>query len=276
MHTAFRLFTLLCALFSAVQAVSVGKGLVRIDDRNFGIFQTDIPLNLTDSKLSVGFTLLETKGDEGSMVFPKQVTVALSAENIASEIYLYANLLEGKVYEANTPIRGLSDYILSQEKIDISIITGDPSSDSSLNRIIKAGSILPSEKLRADRLAKGSPTRFGEKDEIHHVFRTPEKTVYTLVTVQFVFTTLILLVVLILAWAFFDSANIDNVSSFSPLSLLFLVSIFTFEYYFVDYYLGASIFDSLYRFAITGAFAIYLGSKALSDMYKLRMQKKRE
>lgn len=274
MNTITRVVALLLACIGLCQAIDIGKGLVRIDDQNFGLFQTNIPVNLTDSKISFGFTLLTDKSDPESFVTPEHVVLALSVPELSSELYVYPKLLQGKVYEANLILRDVSPFVLSSEQIQITVITGDQK-ETSYAATIDAGTLKPSEKLRADRNTVAKPRRFTERDELFFSFREKPKNLPSLISTQFSFLLLILVVVLILAWNYFDAANASNLTKYSPLSFLFLASIFVFEYYFVEYYLGASIFQSLYRFAITGLFAIYFGSKTLRDMYKLRMAKLR-
>lgn len=258
-----------CMLAIPCKAIKIGKGIVRIDDENFGLFQKDIPLNLTDTRISFGFTLNDGNSED-EFLTPAQVSIGLSADNINSEFYVYPKLIQEKVYEANIPVSEISTYLLSQEMIRISVITGDPS-DASLNSIIKVGSIIPSDKLKADK-SIDLPTRFGVKDEIHHIFRSDPKSLPVFISSQFVFLLIICLGVLLLAWSYFDAVNVNNIGKFSPVVYLFIATIFAFEYLFFDYYLGTSIFASLERFAITGIFAIYFGSKVLKNMYKLRTE----
>lgn len=258
-----------CLLAIPCKAIKIGKGIVRIDDENFGLFQKDIPLNLTDTRISFGFTLNDGNSED-EFLTPAQVSIGLSADNINSEFYVYPKLIQEKVYEANIPVSEISTYLLSQEMIRISVITGDPS-DASLNSIIKVGSIIPSDKLKADK-SIDLPTRFGVKDEIHHIFRSDPKSLPVFISSQFVFLLIICLGVLLLAWSYFDAVNVNNIGKFSPVVYLFITTIFAFEYLFFDYYLGTSIFASLERFAITGIFAIYFGSKVLKNMYKLRTE----
>jgi oligosaccharyltransferase complex subunit delta (ribophorin II) len=266
--TLVLLVSILCTFFTSCQAISIGKGLVRVDDQNYGLFQNDIPLNLTDTKLSIAFTLLSDKKNPESFINPKQVTITLSTENVTSELYFYPTLIEGKVYESNIFLKDISKYFLSQDEIQISVITGDDS-DSSLNTILLAGKLLPSEKLKTDKTTD-KPLRFTQLDEIRHIFKSPPKNLPGFISTQFVFLLLILFIVLLLAWNYFEAANINNINKFGLSSFLFLISIFGFEYAFFDYYLGTSIFTSLYRFALIGVFSIYFGSKALRDMYELR------
>lgn len=263
-----KFLVLLTTLLCACQAIGVGKGLVIIDDQTYGLFQKEIPLNLTDTKLSIGFTLLSDKKDPESYVQPKQVSIVLKSENLTSSLYYYPKLVENKVYEANILIKDISKFMLSQDAIDIEIITGD-NNDTTFNSIIKGGKLLPSEKLKVDKSVE-KPVRFGKLNEIHHIFRQPPKSLPSFISTQFVFLIIILFIVLLLSWNYFEAANINNIGKFSPLSLLFIVTLFIFEYLFFDYYLGTSIFTSLYRFSLTGVFSIYFGSKLLKDMYKLR------
>ena len=263
--------TALISIFSLpCQALKIGKGLVRIDDQNFHLFDENIPLNITDTKLSIGFTLSDETASEDTFLTPQQAVITLSTDNVDSEMYLYPNLIDGKVYEVNVPLAMVSKLLLSQEKIHITVISGDPI-DSSLNAILKAGTLNPSSKLRAEK-SVDFPLRFGVKDEIHHIFRQDPKNLPGFISTNFVFLLLLSLLVLFLAWNYFDAANINNSGKFNPMVYIFLGSVLAFEYFFFDYYCGTSIFKSLKRFTITGIFTLYFGSKALKDMYKLRLQ----
>ncbi|GAV28356.1 hypothetical protein PMKS-001827 [Pichia membranifaciens] len=257
-------------LYLPCQALKIGKGLVRIDDQNFHLFDENIPLNITDTKLSIGFTLSDETASEDTFLTPQQAVITLSTDNVDSEMYLYPNLIDGKVYEVNVPLAKVSKLLLSQEKIHITVISGDPI-DASLNAILKAGTLNPSFKLRAEK-SIDFPLRFGVKDEIHHIFRQDPKNLPGFISSNFVFLLLLSLLVLFLAWNYFDAANINNSGKFNPVVYIFLGSVLAFEYFFFDYYCGTSIFKSLKRFTITGIFTLYFGSKALQDMYKLRLQ----
>lgn len=272
----YSLITLLFTFITFCQAIAVGKGLVRIDDQNFGLYQQNIPLNLTDTKISFGFTLIESKSNNESFINPDHVVIALSIPELSSEFYLYPQLLQGKVYESNIFIKDISPYLLqsSNSSIQITIITGDELNND-YNDIINVGTIKPSSKLIADKSQIAKPIRFNERDEVYFTFKEKPRMLPTLVTTQFTFIILILNVVLLLLWNYFDAANAYNFTKYSPLSFLFIISIFIFEYYFIDYFFSASIFQSLYRFSITGICSIYLGSKTLRDMYKLRLSKLR-
>lgn len=264
-------FAALISIFSMpCQALKIGKGLVRIDDQNFHLLDENIPLNITDTKLSIGFTFSDETAGADTFLTPQQAVITLSTDNVESEMYLYPSLVEGKVYEVNVPIARISKLLLSQEKIHITVISGDPI-DSSLNAILKAGTLNPSSKLRAEK-SVDFPPRFGVKDEIHHIFRQDPKNLPGFISTNFVFLLLLSLFVLFLSWNYFEAANIDNSSKFNPVVYIFLGSVLAFEYYFFDYYCGTSIFKSLKRFTITGIFALYFGTKALKDMYRLRSQ----
>lgn len=276
MNSAYRILSFICALSLAVfgvcaEGISIGKGIIRIDDQNFSIRSESVPLNLTDSTVSIGFFLVDDETKE--KVTPEQVVIVLENDNLSTGLYVYPRLAEQSIYEGNLLISQISKYLLNQDSIQISIITGDRE-NSKYNQLIKTASLIPSDKLRADRKSE-LPSRFAAKHEIIHNFRSDPKNLPGMISTQFVFLECIGLCVLILAWNYFKAANIENASKFSPLSYIFFITIGLFEYYFFDYYLGASIFVSLKRFAILGIFTIYFGSHVLNDMYKLRLSKQR-
>lgn len=264
-------FSLIAAFLSAfitpINALKIGRGLVRVDDQNFDIYSTEIPLNLTDTKLSIGFTLVDDE-DAEKFLQPEQVMISLSAPNIVSEYYMHPTFVHDKVFEANVAISDLSKCLLNEEEIFITVITGDPN-DKSFNRILNAGTLNPSDKLRKDKAAE-FPKRLQQNPEIKHVFREPPKNLPGFISTQFAILLIIAFVVLLFAWSHFDAININNLGKFDISTYIFIASIFAFEYTFFDYYMGTSIFTTLYRFAILSTITLFFGSKCLKTLYKLR------
>lgn len=257
----------LCALISPISALAIGKGLVRIDDQNFELFSNHIPINQTDTRLSIGFTLVEEE-DNAKFLQPEQVMIALSAPNIVSDFYLHPHFIQNKVFEASIAISDLSKYLLSEEEIFITVITGD-SVNESFNKIIMAGTLKPSEKLRLNKQVE-LPKRFAESNEIHHIFKDPPKNLPSVISNFFVLALITVFTSLLIAWNYFDAINLNNLGKFGPSTFIFLTSILAFEYTFFDYYMGTSIFTTLYRFAVISIIAVFFGSKTLRTLYKVR------
>lgn len=271
-----RIYVFLISLFSILnncEAIKVGKGVIQIDDSTFQIDQNEIiPINLADTRLSIGFSLVDESND--SIITPKQVVIELSSENLNSSSYFYPKLTQNKnkksFYEANLPISKISKFLLVQDVIDISILTGDDESPK-FNSIFTIAKFKPSEKLQQDvNNDIKFPIRFGEKNEIKHIFHTGPKSAPSLISTQFILDIFIAFFGLLFFWHYYDAINFSNINKISPLSFAFVGLLFIFEYVFYDYYLGATIFTTLTRSSVIGALTIYIGSKVLKNLYKLR------
>ncbi|TID30267.1 hypothetical protein CANINC_001147 [Pichia inconspicua] len=263
------IIAVLCVLVSPTTALAIGKGLVRIDDENFDIFNNNIPLNQTDTRLSIGFTLVEETDNE-KFVQPEQVMISLSAPNIVSEFYLHPNFIQNKVFEANIAMSDISKFLLSEEEIFVTVITGDPENES-YNKILMVGTLKPSEKLRASKHVE-LPKRLTQNNEIHHNFKDPPKNLPSFISNFFATILLTIFVSLLVAWNYVDAINFNNLNKFGPSTFIFLASIIALEYTFFDYYIGTSIFTTLYRFAIIAIISVFFGSKTLTNLYKLRQE----
>lgn len=111
------------------------------------------------------------------------------------------------------------------------------------------------------------PARFGAKPEIIHEFNPEPKTApWNLV--QF-FILLIALVTfgLMVAWMSSGALNFHGVpANFNVVYLLFFIlSIIGFEYIFVRYYAGTSIFDTLFAALYLAVPSLWLGTKFLRN-----------
>lgn len=251
----------------------MGKGVIQIDDSVFHISSDEIiPVNLADTSLSIGFSLIDESNN--SLITPKQVVIELSSDNLDSSSYLYPKLNQNKnkksFYETSLPISKISKFLLTQDVINISILTGDDK-NSKFNSFFTIGKFKPSQKLQQDvNNDIKLPIRFSEKNEIKHVFHGGPKSAPNIISTQFILDIFIAFFGLLFFWHYYDAVNFSNINKISPLSFAFVGLLFIFEYVFYDYYLGASIFTTLTRLSVIGASTIYIGSKVLKNLYKLR------
>lgn len=246
-------------------AFEVGKGIVRVDETNFPFAGIPATLNLTDSRLSIGFTLVELNEE---FVIPQHVTVSLSGPLTSFKQFLPTTLIQEKVFEAAIPISNISPWILSGEYISVEIITGDLSNPQ-FNSHFSVSDIKTSPKLRNSIKLK-EITKHEPKPEIFHTFRTQPKSTMSVLISQFMFEISVSLAVLIGFWLHLNAWNIENVSKVSFFTYPFIITLFSLQFIIFDYYKQASIFQTIARTAIITPFAIYFGSKSLRSIYKLQ------
>lgn len=254
-------------LMGLAAGFEIGKGIVRVDETNFPLFSEGTTLNLTDSRLSIGFTLIDN-AETDNFVLPELVSVALSSSGASFKQFLPTTIIQDKVFEAAVPISGISPWLLSQDSISIEIITGDHSNEN-WNAKFPTGSIAISSKLQ-NSINLPEQDKHEPKREITHVFRVPPKSVISILISQFIFEISVSLAVLIGAWLYFDAWNVESAKNVSLFTYPFIISLFTFQYIIFDYYKQASIFDTIARVAMVTPVAVYCGIKSLRSIYKLQ------
>ncbi|GMM30518.1 dolichyl-diphosphooligosaccharide-protein glycotransferase [Martiniozyma asiatica (nom. inval.)] len=256
----------LCLL--SAYAIQLGKSLVRIDEVNF-ISEKSVPLNVTDTSISIGFTFANS-------VTPEHVAISLFGVDHSKKQYFHPKVIQNKVFELTMPINAISPSLL-QDEINVEIITG--STDKSLNSILPFVKLIPSAKLATTvkdeyehnnhANAQARIIRYTTLPEIYHQFREQPKSVLQLIIVQFIFEIFMAFVVLLIGWLYTNSFQI----SFNSISGWgFIAVIISMEYLIVKYYLFLGIFEFLKYAAVLGALGIFLGSKTLKEMNNKRIK----
>lgn len=114
--------------------------------------------------------------------------------------------------------------------------------------------------------------------EIHHIFRPKEHTIKPFIAFSFISVVAFLSFSLVNAWAIFAGANLSQASTaFANAPIAYsslLVSIAAIEFTFYQYYLKASIFETLLKLAGLVPIAVYSGSRALREVKGRRLQGK--
>ncbi|KAF2863287.1 hypothetical protein K470DRAFT_289081 [Piedraia hortae CBS 480.64] len=114
-----------------------------------------------------------------------------------------------------------------------------------------------------------APERYGQKPEIHHIFRADPKSPPRIISLFFTLAVLSTLPALIAVWLFLG-ANLDHASkafTASPVAQgLFLGSIIAMEGVFFMYYTTWTLFQTLPVAAVVGTVAVISGSRALTEV----------
>lgn len=259
----FALTVLVAVLPALAQALAVGKGLVRVDETNFALDGPPPTLNVTDSRLSVGFTLVDAKGGPA---LPEHVMVVLS--NGPHKHHLPTTLIQDRVYEAGVPISSISAHLLSSETFDVAVVAGDRSSEA-LNGEVALGAISTSPKLRAG-VKLPDPTLHEALATISHTFPTPPKSVFSVLISQFIFEISLSLAVLIGVWLNWEAWNVESASNVSLWTWPFIATLVGYQWIIFDYYLKASVFQTMARTVLLAPLAVFSGSRALRSVFRLQ------
>ncbi|PVH88121.1 hypothetical protein DL98DRAFT_479310 [Cadophora sp. DSE1049] len=119
-----------------------------------------------------------------------------------------------------------------------------------------------------------APLRYGQREEIHHIFKADPKSGPKVISMFFVLAVLATVPVLFGAWAYLG-ANVSHLSKAigaAPIShSLFFGSILSMEGIFFLYYYNWTLFQTLPAAGVVGLVAFLSGSKALSEVQGRRL-----
>lgn len=251
-------------------AYTIGEGYIKINDNSihFGEINTqEIKQLLIESpkdKIEINLKLKEDLDTR-----PHQVVVAVSsAENSQLVTHFVPTFTASNQIKLTIASSKLPEVLKVQKKLVLNLIVADPgNSDNLFKQLVE---LIPSEEFQAT--AKYQPkARVGHKPEIHHIFREEPKTINATIPIIFIGGGLVLFVVLLGAWASFIGADLfGTLKTVSKLQLTyniaFLTTLIGFEANFVKYYLGQSIFATLFNSFFLGLAGIYFGSKVLRSL----------
>lgn len=252
------------SLLSACSALSVSKGLFRVDEANFerSVAPT---LNLTDSRISVGF-VLSHDGSAADFVLPEYAVVELYDDDRAHSQYVHTSVIQGKVFEAALPISQISPRLLANARINFSITLAD-SSDDTLNDQLAFGHVLVSDKLRNS--VKLPESRIGVKKEIVNVFSEPQQSRPKVVILVFSLAIFACLLVLVSFWLR-NSALDFALAKQNHWSVAFIGSILLLQWVIYDYFLKTDIFTTIVRVLALAVASGYSGVRSLREVYHAR------
>lgn len=264
--------TLLCLsqLITLALTFSIREGTVRVGKRvlNYGEIETQevktIGLTPSDNVIKIDFTL----ADDTSKA-PGQAVVVLDNGKGLSESFVPKYRHESRELSISIPVKKLASNTKSQEKIFLSLIVADSSKGKNLYK--RLAEIVPSAELR-DTVKLKPANDVHLKPEIHHQFKKEKKTVNFLIPVVFIVVAFVLFLGLFLSWSvaigsdLFGMARQVSGGINTPTTIGFLLCLFGYEVVFFRYFLGVSIFTTIWHSFLLGGPCVYLGSRVFRKL----------
>lgn len=246
-------------------SIKVGSGLLEI-----GEFNTQEVKQFTigaKDKIDLSLTI------DGLSKKPHQAVVTIGNEFGLEYSVIPQISITTKKLSVVVPVGQLPSSIKSQDKLFLKVIVADASSKGA-NLFTNLVELIPSVDLKAASKHK-QPERIGIKPEIHHIFKESPSTVGQAIPLIFILGIITLVLVLLVAWVSIIGFNLFNhAGDISGLQFIndiaFLGCLAGFEGTFINYYLGASIFTTLFYSFILGGPSIYFGSRVFRDLAKFR------
>ena len=266
-------------LAMGVMSYSIQSGLARVNEDIIQYGEAEIQLirlltleNMKD-KLDV-----ELKLDYKDVTKkPHQFVITLGDDNGHDLLFVPNYLSAYDVYKLSIPVNKIPLSLRVKEKLFLKAIvasSGPKKHGENLRRNlaeVRFGDVI---KLTA-QLAYVPAERFGLKPEIHHQFASEASTVNAIIPIVFSAGAIILLLALLVSWA--SLLGDDLLRNFTRLSGaqvlnhgVFLTSLVGYVAMFYRYYLGTSIFTTLFNAFVLTAPTIFFGSRSLRDLAVFR------
>lgn len=220
-----------------------------------------IPIESSRDSFLVTVNLEETKK-------PSQLLLLLSGKD-GLEHSIYARFVDTEAKaSASLVVSKLPTALKIQKEIKISLVAAS-ASENEENIVVPLFTLAPTELFLAS-IEYEKPTRLGASPEIHHQFRSDQPTIGTSVPTIFSAGAVGLLVVLLGSWATLLNGDMFNGWLGSVYKLGYLATLGYFEYIVLQYYLGTSIFATIFQAAVILAPMSFFGSRALTSLARLR------
>lgn len=253
----------------AAEAYSISEGSITIgeDKVDIGEFNTAQLQQLSLESVNDNIEIELELADFGSSR-PHQLVINLGLGDLYTS---FVPKLRGTSVLLTIPTTKIPQVLKTKDYLELEVIAA--SYDASRNFIRKLGvHIVLSEELKNSSTYVKKST-VGIKPEIHHVFKTDPTTVNAIIPIVFIGGAIGLFLVLVGSWATFIgkdlfSLKVAGVQLF--INVTFLVSLLSMEVTFVKYYLGQSIFTTLYYSAGFGLLSVIFGSRTLKWLSKNR------
>lgn len=259
------------ALASVALAYTVSEGSIKVGSQaiHFGEFNTQeikqINIDHPKEKIDIAVKLTEVTSH------PHQLFISISSVENPSLASHFVPTFTAPNLKLSVLVGKLPEVLKVQKLLSIDLIIAD-----SKNTLYKhLGQIITGEELQ-NSASYTEKSRIGYKPEIHHIFKEDPATINAFIPVVFIIGAVVLTLALFGSWvgivggkALFNSFKTISAIQLSY-NVAFLLSIIGFEYSFVKYYLGQSIFTTLSHSFVLGLGAIFFGSKVLRYLGETR------
>ncbi|KAK6457792.1 uncharacterized protein RJT20DRAFT_125646 [Scheffersomyces xylosifermentans] len=258
-------------LFAVSLAYTIAEGYIKVNDQSvyFGEFMTQevkqLTLDTPKDKIEINLKLKEEIEKK-----PHQLLLSLASFNdpaIASH-YVPA-FTASKEIRLTISANKIPEVLKVQDKLIFKLIVADYDNEGK-NLVQQLVEFIPEAEFQASSKYTEKP-RIGYQPEIHHIFRGEEKTVNPAIPVIFIGGAVVLFIGLVTVWLQFIGKDLISTLKYTPpvqltYNIGFLTSIIGFEANFISYYLGQSIFTTLFYGFILSLPSVYFGSKVLRSL----------
>jgi oligosaccharyltransferase complex subunit delta (ribophorin II) len=264
----FQRLVALASITGSVLALQLSNGVLKTAQGGQQ-FTTSSPaqepavFDSTTSKLDITFEVEPKK-------IPQQLFIKVTNKDGVETSYKpITQVKENSVTSTFTLSYGKLPKLFTKEsQLDISLIAAGSNDDAPI--FTKVGSLQLTDELIA-KSPYQRPTRFGPKPEIHHIFSQPSTTVNPTIALVFCALSIACFFILLAAWGVEGAINFKNFPGFKLSHLLFIGLVLNYEVAFFQYYLGSSIFDTIYKVALLTLPTLWAGSKVLNYVGALRL-----
>lgn len=233
-------------------------------DRTTQQMQSPVVINNSTSQIDFSFAVdAKDKPSQVSLLVgvPEQDLEVVLEPKIteAGELIMYKFTID----ESTIPAALLHLAQVDQDLLTVSVVLARP--DEYKNNVLASVFKIQVDLDRAVEYKR--PARLGVKKQIIHEFNPEPKTVPWRVAQFFVFLITLVTFGLVVAWMSSGALNFNNVpTNFNIVYLLsFVFSIIGFEFIFVQYYAGKSIFETLFAALYLALPSLWLGTKFLRN-----------
>lgn len=260
------------AFTSAVCAIDVVNGVLKTHTGKLEFSAS------TPAKEAVVFDSSASKVD---------ISFDIVTETVPDQIVIKVSNKEGLEASFNPVVKEGEDsltakYTLSYGKLpkvftkepflDVSIIAATTSDDAPV--FAKIASLELAESLISEsKYVK--PQRFEVKPEIHHIFKEKPRNVNSVIAITFASLSVVALFGLIISWIAEGAINFTNFPTTNISHWAFILTIVGYEVVFLQYYLGSSIFATIFKVGALTPLSVWFGSKVLNYVGALRLAGKR-
>lgn len=252
--------------FSASLAISVNDATLNLNLQRLYNGRS-LPAEPVLATIQSSKDVIDFKFEIGSSTRPRELILLFSDEK-GLDFAVFPRFDSSKhTISTSVAFSAIPQALRRQQKITASLVLANKD-EIDQNVHVKLIEILPSDEVR-EEASTTNTERYGVLPEIHHIFREDESTINFIIPLIFSTFAGILTLILFYTWAsVFGQGSIDTRGS--NFKGAFLAALIAIEHTFLKYYLGASIFTTLFYTSILFVPSALFGSKALKAMVQLR------
>lgn len=250
------------AVLSGAAAYAVSGGAVYLNDKEvFAVLGDVQTVEVTSPKDVLSFSVAI-----GGASRPHQLLLLVSNDQ-GLDFPVYG-LYDDGTFVAKVPVHKLPNALKAQERLTVTLVAANDDADEP-NVAVPVAAVALSDGFR-ETVEHKKPVRLGAAPEIHHIFREDPATVHAIVPLVFSAAAGVLLLGLFAGWTQVLNGAVFGSPQGSTWKAAFLATLAMFEVTFVRYYLGATIFTTIFHVFLLAGPYLFFGSRALSTLARVR------